>query len=200
MTYNYRGIVRGEMGDYEGAMADLNKAIDLNPRFVQAYTHRGVVKSQTGDLDGAISDHSKAIQLAPTHAAARYNRGCAKEKQGDELGALSDYQRAVELDPATFDAAWVLLGIRFAPLSKEVHEALGTRPDVGLLVAEITPQRAADRAGLKTHDILIQVNGRDATMERCRNVLAAVKAGQPLTFRVLREGSPRTIEVRLGAR
>ncbi|MEG3854128.1 tetratricopeptide repeat protein, partial [Microcoleus sp. Z1_C4] len=62
-AYYNRGNVRDELGDKEGAIADLNKAIELQPDLAQAYNNRGKVRSELGDKQGAIADYNKAIEL-----------------------------------------------------------------------------------------------------------------------------------------
>jgi tetratricopeptide (TPR) repeat protein len=66
-------------GDFDGAIADYTKAIELNPNNVDAYNNRGATKTTKDDLDRAIADYSKCIQLKPDDAKAYYNRGLAKQ-------------------------------------------------------------------------------------------------------------------------
>ena len=63
MAYSNRGLARYESGDYEGAIADFNKAIELNPEFALTYNKRGIVKCELEDYEGAISDFNQAIEL-----------------------------------------------------------------------------------------------------------------------------------------
>ena len=97
--YNNRGIAKQAKGDLEGAIADFNRAIELNPRDAQAYNNRGNPKQDKGDLEGAIADYNRAIELDPKYAKAYYNRGLAKQAKGDLDGAIADYNRAIELNP-----------------------------------------------------------------------------------------------------
>ena len=55
------------------AIADFNKAIQLDPNLAGAYNNRGVVYSETGKYKPAIADFNKAIQLDPNLADA-YNK------------------------------------------------------------------------------------------------------------------------------
>jgi tetratricopeptide (TPR) repeat protein len=63
---------RGEFGD---ALADYNKAIELNPRFAEAYNNRGNLKQDEGDTEDAFADYQRAIKLKPDFGVAYYNRG-----------------------------------------------------------------------------------------------------------------------------
>ena len=65
--------------DYQGAIADLDKVIELNPKYFDAYNNRGVVKGKLKQHKKAIADFDKAIKLNPKDAQAYYNRGVAKK-------------------------------------------------------------------------------------------------------------------------
>ena len=102
IAYEFRAYGELRTGDLNGAIADYDRAIQLNPKFAVAYCNRGVAKVQKGDLDGAIADCDKAIQLNPKLAEAYWaycNRGVVKERKGDLNGALADYNQAIELNP-----------------------------------------------------------------------------------------------------
>jgi tetratricopeptide (TPR) repeat protein len=49
--------------DLDGAMADFNQAIKLNPKYSAPYDNRGNIKEKKGDLNGANSDFDQAIKL-----------------------------------------------------------------------------------------------------------------------------------------
>ncbi|MBI5395718.1 MAG: tetratricopeptide repeat protein, partial [Verrucomicrobia bacterium] len=90
---------KNDRGDVDGAIADLNRAIELNPKFVLAYCNRSSSKETKGDLDGALADCNRAAELDPTCALAYVNRGLVKRKKGDLDGSLAECNRAIELDP-----------------------------------------------------------------------------------------------------
>ena len=48
ITYFDRGLAKQRKGDLDGAMADYNQAIKLNPKDANAYNNRGNVKSDEG--------------------------------------------------------------------------------------------------------------------------------------------------------
>ena len=47
------------------AIADFDKAIELNPKDARAYYNRGVVKDELKQYKEAIADYDKAIELNP---------------------------------------------------------------------------------------------------------------------------------------
>ena len=53
--------------DYQGAIADYDKAIELNPKEARAYYNRGVVKDELKQYKEAIADYDKAIELNPKY-------------------------------------------------------------------------------------------------------------------------------------
>src|SRR5215470_4024011 len=110
IDYFNRGVVEKANGDFDGAIADYTRAIELDPKYAAAYSDRGNAKQAKGDLDGAIADCNRAIELDPKDAMAHKNRGVAKKLKGDLEGAIADYTRAVQLDPK-FAAAYFHRGI-----------------------------------------------------------------------------------------
>jgi tetratricopeptide (TPR) repeat protein len=91
-----------EKQDYRGALTDLNRAIQLNPKLPQTYSYRGFLKaSQLHDVMGGLTDLNHAISIDPNFAGAYRDRGGLKaELLRDVRGGLADYNRAIQLDPA----------------------------------------------------------------------------------------------------
>lgn len=55
-------------GDLEGALVDLEKALQADPRNFWAYVNRGAIRLQTEDYQNAILDATRAIELDPGNA------------------------------------------------------------------------------------------------------------------------------------
>ena len=87
--------------DYDRAITDYNKAIELDPKYVHAYNNRGrAYADNKKDYDRAITDYNKAIELDPKYVHAYNNRGrvyAYNKKDYDR--AITDYNRVIELDP-----------------------------------------------------------------------------------------------------
>src|SRR6266481_2455176 len=94
-----RGIEKGKQGDLDGAIADFNRAIELNPNDDAPYYNRAQAKRLKKDTAGAIADYTRAIDLGSTNPAAYNNRGNARAENKDLDGAIADYTCAIELKP-----------------------------------------------------------------------------------------------------
>ena len=64
-------------GDYDRALQDYTKVIQLNPDDASAYNNRGGAYYLKEEYKPAIVDFTKAIQLKPDYAEAYNNRGVA---------------------------------------------------------------------------------------------------------------------------
>ena len=92
-SYYFWGCTKHVLGNYKGAVADYDKAIQLKPDYAKAYHNRGYTAA-------AIADFDKAIRLKPDYASAYNNRGLAKKHAlGDLSAAIADYDKAVQLKP-----------------------------------------------------------------------------------------------------
>ena len=54
--------------DLQGAIADLNKAIENNSKYADAYYYRAAIRKELGDTEGFRKDYSTAIQINPLQA------------------------------------------------------------------------------------------------------------------------------------
>src|SRR5437588_12955326 len=100
VAYYHRGATYWRKGDYDKAIADENKAIEINPKCADAYMTRGAFYLDTGDDDQAIADASRAIEIDPQNVRAYNNRAFARGRRGDFAGAIADTSRAIDIDPA----------------------------------------------------------------------------------------------------
>ena len=61
--YDDRGNLLAQKADLDGAMADLNKAIEIDPKYAKAYGDRGIVRMMRGEDTNAESDFEKCFEL-----------------------------------------------------------------------------------------------------------------------------------------
>ena len=98
-AYYNRGFERLDMGDFDGALEDYNRSIQLNPQQATAYNNRAMAKYQLANPEGAIADYTEALRLKPTEWVTYFNRGVARYHLQDYEGAIADYNAAIRLAP-----------------------------------------------------------------------------------------------------
>lgn len=113
-SYVNRGLDKHNQKNYQGAIADYNQALTINPNYSLAFYNRGVAKDDTGDKQGAIVDYNRAIQInnnwgARNLADAYYNRGIIRKDLGNKQEALEDFNQAI-ITNSKFTNAYIIRG------------------------------------------------------------------------------------------
>jgi tetratricopeptide (TPR) repeat protein len=98
-SFNNRAVTYFERKQYEQALLDFNKTIQLRDDYTDAHYNRGVIYFSLKQYDKAIDDYSVAIQQDPKFPKAINNRGNVYHLLGKYNEALADYNKALELDP-----------------------------------------------------------------------------------------------------
>ena len=62
-TYGNRGLVYNNKGEYDRAITDLDKAIQLDPKSATAHKDRGISYEKKSELQKALIDYNRAISL-----------------------------------------------------------------------------------------------------------------------------------------
>ena len=73
-------------------MADLNRALQINPGNIFASYDRARARDAAGDHGGALSDYSDVIAGDARFAPAYLGRGLDRHAQNDISGAVADYE------------------------------------------------------------------------------------------------------------
>ena len=103
IAYNNRGNAYASQGQYDLAMDDYNKSINLDFNYAHPLNNRGVLYKRKGELDLAMKDFEAAINVDPNYADPFINRAELREKQGDLAAALKDFDEAIRLQPDAKD-------------------------------------------------------------------------------------------------
>lgn len=98
-AYKNRGNVYLNKGQYDEAIADYSRAIQVDPMYWKGFCNRGNAYSAKGNLEQAIADYTKAIQINPKDEMSYFNRGLTYGKQGNYVQAIADYTKAIEISP-----------------------------------------------------------------------------------------------------
>jgi tetratricopeptide (TPR) repeat protein len=102
--YVTRGNDCANKGQYDEAISDYNKALEINPQYALAYYNRGLAYDSKGQYDQAISDFNKALEINPRNALTYVGRGMAYGKKGSYDEAISDYTKVLEINPRYAEA------------------------------------------------------------------------------------------------
>ncbi len=124
-------------GEYDLAIVDYNKALELNSKSVPAYFNRGRAFYFKREFASAIDSYTKVIELTPKDSIAFYSRGVSYEKMGDNLKAIEDYQKAVELDENNEPASENLKKLKTAEAAKAKTPPQQTEPKPAETVSAI---------------------------------------------------------------
>ncbi|MBI4913653.1 MAG: Do family serine endopeptidase [Acidobacteria bacterium] len=91
------------------------------------------------------------------------------------------------------------LGVTPQELDKSFQESLGVKE--GVVVGDLTPGQAADKAGVKRLDVITSVDGQKVNApDELVSVISGRRAGETVKLGLVREGKPREISVPLGDR
>jgi tetratricopeptide (TPR) repeat protein len=100
VTFFNRGVEHFFAGEYDEAIADLDRAIELNLGYIEAYAIRGNAYDNAGRFKDALSNYNQALALDPEEwqvALLLVDRGQAYARHGDTEEAIADLERALEL-------------------------------------------------------------------------------------------------------
>ncbi len=92
-----------------------------------------------------------------------------------------------------------MLGVGIQPITAELAPNFGLKDPHGVLINSVTSGGPADKAGLKSGDVILQLNGKDVNdSNTLRNEIAADGPGTQVSLTILRDGKQQQVPVRLG--
>jgi Do/DeqQ family serine protease len=90
------------------------------------------------------------------------------------------------------------LGVRVQQVTEDLAQSLGLKHAGGVIVASVTPGSAADHAGIKQGDVIESLNGQPVhDFNSLRNRVADAAPGSNATVTILRDGSEKSLTVKL---
>ena len=108
-AYRDEGYKLQSMGDWEEALSYYQKAVEMDPLFVEAYNDLGVAYENSGDDQSAIRMYRRALEIDSSYLPTYTNLAFFYEQKGDienatkywvkryELGQEGEYWREVAL-------------------------------------------------------------------------------------------------------
>ena len=103
ITYENRGIIYSEEGNYVKALEDLNKSIAMDPTYFNTYVKRSWVYQSQHRYQEALADLAHVIVLEPYFADAYIERGMLWMTIGRAQEALQDFQQALKIEPFNYE-------------------------------------------------------------------------------------------------
>ncbi|MGO4572787.1 S1C family serine protease [Microvirga sp. 2TAF3] len=92
------------------------------------------------------------------------------------------------------------IGVQMQPVTKEIAEAIGLKEPKGALVADTVKDSPAAKAGVKTGDTIVAVDGE--TIKEAKDLsrkVAQVAPGKTLSLTLYRDGRERNVTVEVGS-
>ena len=112
-----QGVNRYYAGDLEGALAALEKALEIDPKYHLAWNGLGATLRDLGRNTEAIAAFEKALEIDPKFDYAWNGLGNALKDLGRNTEAIAAYEKALEIDPK-LHLAWNGLGITLKDLGR----------------------------------------------------------------------------------
>ena len=108
ISYFYRAVAYDALEEFDNAILDYTKAIQLDNKMVDAYYNRARIILSRKDIDNpkiekAVEDLEKALELDEKFIDALYAMAAAKKKLGDYHSALVYLEKLLQIQP---DSVW----------------------------------------------------------------------------------------------
>lgn len=118
-----RSIKAAEKGDTQTAIEHLEKAIQIDPDYMEAHNNLGSQYIQVDKYDQALAHLQKACELDPGASMPQVNLATVLLMRKDFAAAETAARRALDLDPRLSGARFTL-AISLLELNKEIDEAI----------------------------------------------------------------------------
>ena len=97
--YNNLGAALADAGQYDKAIEQYHKALQINPYYPNAYTNLGFALAKQGKVEQSITQFLKALELKPRDYETLSNLGVALLMQNRQAEAIEYLSEAVALNP-----------------------------------------------------------------------------------------------------
>jgi tetratricopeptide (TPR) repeat protein len=134
LSYSNRAVDYTQSGRDDLAMADLDKALELNPNEADALQTRGVINLKRKHFAEAFADFDRSIAIRPWRIDYWKNRCLANRVTGKFDAALADAGRIIAMDPGDVEnhllrASIYALRDESASALRDLESAMKITPD-----------------------------------------------------------------------
>lgn len=102
--YYNRGIAFYGQKQYDLAIDNFTKTLNLSPNFANGFVYRGLSYYNKKEYASAMQDYNKAIILDPVNKIAFFNRGLVYYARTEYDAAIKDFITILNLDPTYINA------------------------------------------------------------------------------------------------
>ncbi len=109
IPYFYRAVAYQALEQFDDAMLDYTKALQLNPKMTDAYYNKARITLSRKDIEnpdiyGAVKDLEKAIELDENFIDALYAMACAQKKLENYTAAVEYLDKLLKIEPDAVNA------------------------------------------------------------------------------------------------
>jgi serine protease Do len=91
------------------------------------------------------------------------------------------------------------LGVTIQDLTPALAESFNIKASQGALISDVSEEGPAAKAGLKSGDVVLELNGKAvADSRRLRFAVAEIRPGADANVKILRDGKEQTVNVKVG--
>ncbi len=120
------------------------------------------------------------------------------------IGFAVPINQASEILPQLRDKGRVsrgYIGVTLRDVDRDLQQSLNLASATGALVQDVTPDSPGARAGIRTYDVIVAVDGRSIeSNDSLIQLIAAREPGSAATLQVLRDGRSLNVTVKLAER
>jgi len=100
ILFNLLGAVLANQKNFDEAIENYQKSIEINPKYAQAYNNLGIVFHKKNKIEEAIENYKKAINLKNNFPEAFNNLGSAvRDSQKKKEEAIPYFEKAIQINP-----------------------------------------------------------------------------------------------------
>ena len=109
IPYFYRAVAYHSLEEYDNALHDYTKSLQLNEKMTDAYYNRARIILTRNDIENpdvmsAVKDLEKALELDEKFLDAMYALAAAHKKLGNYQEALKHLDKLIEIEPEAVNA------------------------------------------------------------------------------------------------